>query len=91
MQVLPEVLNSMPSQFALKLAVFASRKGLLNLEKWLEEEVSIYRDSFASVCCLLPPYSYSFFVVSYLFKSWFSRDCVTNIDAVEAVCRCLHY
>lgn len=53
MQVLPEVLHSMPSQVALKLAVFASRKGLLDLEKWLEEEVSIRRDSFASVCCLL--------------------------------------
>jgi hypothetical protein len=49
----------MPSQVALKLAVFASRNGLLNLEKWLEEEVSIYRDSFASVR-FLSSYSFSF-------------------------------
>lgn len=43
----------MPLQVALELAAFASKKGLLDLQKWLEEEVSIYRDSFASVCCLL--------------------------------------
>ncbi|KAG0558987.1 hypothetical protein KC19_10G070300 [Ceratodon purpureus] len=49
LKVLHTVLNSMPSKVALKFAVFASRKGSLNLEKWLEEEISIHRDSFASV------------------------------------------
>lgn len=49
-QVLPAVLDSMPSKVALKLAVFAARKGVLNLEKWLEEELTIHRDSFAAVC-----------------------------------------
>lgn len=50
LKIFPEVLNSMPLQVALELAAFASKKGLLDLQKWLEEEVSIYRDSFASVC-----------------------------------------
>ncbi|XP_024374833.1 uncharacterized protein [Physcomitrium patens] len=50
LKVLPAVLDSMPSKVALKLAVFAARKGVLNLEKWLEEELTIHRDSFAAVC-----------------------------------------
>lgn len=50
MQVLPAILDSMPLRAALKLAVFAATKELVNLEKWLEEKVTIHRDSFAAAC-----------------------------------------
>lgn len=66
MQILPVVLDSLPFRCALQLAVLGSGRGILNLEKWLEDSILTKRDSFVmvftpfSVLCLCPLYGINY-------------------------------
>lgn len=48
-QVLDRVLESTPFQFSVELAAIAARRDFLNLEKWLQDNLTIHRDSFFQV------------------------------------------
>lgn len=48
-QVLDRVLESTPFQFSVELAAIAARRDFLNLEKWLQDNLTIHRNSFFQV------------------------------------------
>lgn len=48
-QVLDRVLESTPFQFSVELAAIAARRDFLNLEKWLQDNLTIHRDFFFQV------------------------------------------
>lgn len=48
-QVLDRVLEYTPFQFSVELAAIAARRDFLNLEKWLQDNLTIHRDSFFQV------------------------------------------
>ncbi|XP_077235419.1 transcription regulator [Tasmannia lanceolata] len=50
LKILSSVLEMTPFTFSIKLAVLASRKEHLNLDKWLTENLSIYKDAFFEDC-----------------------------------------
>lgn len=49
LQILPDVLNTFPFSFAIDLAALSSRREYLNLEKWLQDNITIHRDTFFQV------------------------------------------
>lgn len=49
MQILSPVLEMIPSPFAIRLAIIASQKELVDLDKWLSINLSIYKDFFFEV------------------------------------------
>ncbi|KAG0608479.1 hypothetical protein M758_8G108900 [Ceratodon purpureus] len=50
LKVLDRVLESTPFQFSVELAAIAARRDFLNLEKWLQDNLTIHRDSFFQAC-----------------------------------------
>ncbi|XP_015889443.2 uncharacterized protein LOC107424219 isoform X1 [Ziziphus jujuba] len=50
LKILSSVLEMIPSAFSIKLAALASRKELLDLEKWLSNNLNTYRDIFFEEC-----------------------------------------
>lgn len=61
MQILSSVLEMIPSSSAIRLAVLASRKELVDLEKWLGNNLTAYKDFFFEVLLLLVPFLFFFF------------------------------
>ena len=55
-QILFAVLDRMPFEVGLELAALASRREYLDQEKWLEEKIMVYRDSFVQVGYILSLY-----------------------------------
>jgi hypothetical protein len=60
MQIVSAVLDMVPSSYGIRLAALASRKELVDLEKWLSYNLNTYKDNFFEViigcpciCCLL--------------------------------------
>lgn len=49
MQVISRVLESTPFAFSVEFAAIAARRDFLNLEKWLQDNLTIHRDSFFQV------------------------------------------
>lgn len=49
LQILLAVLDATPFPFSIKLAAIASGKDQINLEKWLTEHLSTYKDAFCEV------------------------------------------
>ena len=47
------VLDLTPFSFAIELAALASKREFLNLEKWLNDNLSIQRDKLFEVSCSL--------------------------------------
>lgn len=45
LQILSPVLEMIPSSFGIRLAALASRKELLDLEKWLSTNLITYKDA----------------------------------------------
>lgn len=56
-QNLATVLEMVPIPFGIRLASLASRRHLIDLENWLSNHLSIYKDNFFEVC------NFSFFLV----------------------------
>ncbi|KAI7742072.1 hypothetical protein M8C21_030078 [Ambrosia artemisiifolia] len=56
LKVISPVLDMVPMSLGIRLAALASRKELIDLEKWLSANLSIYRDTFFEVminkCCV---------------------------------------
>ncbi|KAK9274352.1 hypothetical protein L1049_019166 [Liquidambar formosana] len=50
LKILSPVLERIPSSFGTRLAALASRKELVDLEKWLRDSLSTYKDSFFEEC-----------------------------------------
>ncbi|XP_010933666.1 uncharacterized protein [Elaeis guineensis] len=50
LKILLPVLGATPFLFSIKLAAIASRKDQINLEKWLNEHLSTYKDAFYQDC-----------------------------------------
>ncbi|GAY41902.1 hypothetical protein CUMW_062890 [Citrus unshiu] len=50
LKILSSVLEMIPSPFAIRLAVIASQKELVDLEKWLSINLSTYKDVFFEEC-----------------------------------------
>ncbi|XP_068669588.1 uncharacterized protein [Aristolochia californica] len=50
LKILPSVLDMTPFTFSIKLVVLASKKDQINLEKWLNENLTAYKDSFFEGC-----------------------------------------
>ncbi|XP_058104448.1 uncharacterized protein LOC131248268 isoform X3 [Magnolia sinica] len=50
LKILSSVLDMTPFPFSIKLAVLASQKEHVNLEKWLHQNLSTYKDSFFEYC-----------------------------------------
>ncbi|CAI9769351.1 unnamed protein product [Fraxinus pennsylvanica] len=50
LKMLTPVLDMIPSYFGVRLAALASRKELIDLEKWLGTQISTYRDAFYEEC-----------------------------------------
>ncbi|KAL5571856.1 hypothetical protein UlMin_021453 [Ulmus minor] len=50
LKILLSVLDMVPSSFSIKLAALASRKELLDLEKWSSNNLSTYKDVFFEEC-----------------------------------------
>lgn len=50
LQILSSVLDRIPFAFGIRLAALASRKELLDLEKWLSNNLNTYKDTFYEVC-----------------------------------------
>lgn len=46
LQVLADVLNTTPFSFAIDLGALASRREYLNLDKWLQDNLTVHRDTF---------------------------------------------
>lgn len=44
-----KVLESTPFAFSVEFAAIAARRDFLNLEKWLQDNLTIHRDSFFQV------------------------------------------
>lgn len=53
MQILSPVLDMLPSNLSIRLAAVASMKGLIDLEKWLNTNLSTYKDKFYEVVSLV--------------------------------------
>lgn len=49
LQILPVVLDMLPFPNGIRLAAVASRNELVDLEKWLTSNISIYKDTFIEV------------------------------------------
>ncbi|CAI9292306.1 unnamed protein product [Lactuca saligna] len=49
-KIISPVLDMMPMSLGIKLAALASRKELIDLEKWLSANLSTYRDTFFEEC-----------------------------------------
>jgi hypothetical protein len=49
MQIISAVLDMVPSSYAIRLAALASRKELVDLEKWLSYNLNTYKDIFFEV------------------------------------------
>lgn len=56
LQILSSVLDMVPFSFSIKLAALASRKELIDLEKWLSSSLNIYKDNFFEVIFSWPGY-----------------------------------
>jgi hypothetical protein len=54
MQILPSVLDMIPFPSGIRLAALASRKELIDLEKWLSNNLITYKDSFFEVMFSCP-------------------------------------
>ena len=54
MQILPSVLDMIPFTSGIRLAALASRKELIDLEKWLSNNLITYKDSFFEVMFSCP-------------------------------------
>ncbi|KAL3683907.1 hypothetical protein R1sor_001929 [Riccia sorocarpa] len=50
LKILPVILDTTPFPFAIDLAALASRREALNLEKWLQDNITIHRDIFFEAC-----------------------------------------
>lgn len=50
LQVLPQILESTPFSFSIDLAISASRRDTLNLEKWLVDNLNNHCDMFFQAC-----------------------------------------
>ncbi|XP_008796100.2 CCR4-NOT transcription complex subunit 1-like isoform X2 [Phoenix dactylifera] len=50
LKILLPVLDATPFPFSIKLAAIASQKDQINLEKWLNEHLSVYKDAFCEDC-----------------------------------------
>ncbi|KAF3440045.1 hypothetical protein FNV43_RR18323 [Rhamnella rubrinervis] len=50
LKILSSVLDMIPSAFSIKLAALASRKELVDLEKWLSTNLNSYKDNFFEEC-----------------------------------------
>ncbi|KAI8097006.1 CCR4-Not complex component, Not1-domain-containing protein [Halteromyces radiatus] len=50
LKILPQMLDTQPSIFAIDLAALASRREYLNLEKWLQDKIVEFKDSFIRSC-----------------------------------------
>ncbi|XP_031484451.1 uncharacterized protein LOC116253657 isoform X3 [Nymphaea colorata] len=50
LKILHPVLDMSPFSFGIKLAALASKKEYLDLEKWLNENLNIYKDTFFEAC-----------------------------------------
>ncbi|CAM6118665.1 unnamed protein product [Calypogeia fissa] len=50
LEVLGDVLNTTPFLFAIDLAALSSRREKLNLEKWLQDNITIHKDTFFQAC-----------------------------------------
>lgn len=50
LQILSSVLDMIPYAFGIRLAALASRKELVDLEKWLSNNLSTFKDIFYEVC-----------------------------------------
>ncbi|XP_058085160.1 uncharacterized protein LOC131232729 isoform X2 [Magnolia sinica] len=50
LKILQSVLDTTPFTFSIKLAAVASRKEHINLEQWLNENLSTYKDTFFEDC-----------------------------------------
>ncbi|XP_068649486.1 uncharacterized protein [Aristolochia californica] len=50
LKILPSVLDMTPFTFSIKLVALASKKDQINLEKWLNENLTTYKDSFFEGC-----------------------------------------
>ena len=48
-QILSQVLELIPSPFSIRLAALASRHELVDLEKWLPDNLTTYKDIFFEV------------------------------------------
>lgn len=67
------VLETTPFSVSIELAAIASRRDFLNLEKWLQDNLTIHRDSFfqVGVSLLIPGVRYehvSFFLIVHSFR-----------------------
>ena len=49
LQILSHVLDMLPFSLSIKLAALASRKELVDLEKWLSTYINTYTDTFFAV------------------------------------------
>ena len=49
MQILSQVLDLIPSPFSIRLAALASQHELVDLEKWLGDNLTTYKDIFFEV------------------------------------------
>nr|GMC82829.1 CCR4-NOT transcription complex subunit 1 isoform X1 [Ipomoea batatas] len=50
LKILSPVLDMLPSNLSIRLAAVASMKGLIDLEKWLNTNLSTYKDKFYEEC-----------------------------------------
>ncbi|XAR63221.1 hypothetical protein NMG60_11023087 [Bertholletia excelsa] len=50
LKILSHVLDMVPSYFGIRLAAFASRKELVDLEKWLSSNLNTFKDIFFEEC-----------------------------------------
>lgn len=50
LKILSSVLDRIPFAFGIRLAALASRKELLDLEKWLSNNLNTYKDTFYEAC-----------------------------------------
>ncbi|MQM09385.1 hypothetical protein Taro_042254 [Colocasia esculenta] len=50
LKIISSVLDATPFSFSIKLAAVASRKEYINLEKWLNDNLNTYKDSFFEGC-----------------------------------------
>lgn len=57
LQILYSVLDMSPFSFSIKLAALASKKEYLDLEKWLNENLNICKDTFFEVYSTQTNYS----------------------------------
>ena len=88
-QVLDRVLESTPFQFSVELAAIAARRDFLNLEKWLQDNLTIHRDSFFQVGIFLSFANRKFHVVlnrPRYFPGSIVYINLLDFDMVELIC-----